>query len=134
MERPHRSGDGDEGSQFVDKTIYIDRVAKVVKGGKRFSFSALIVSGDGKGKVGVGLGKAAEVPDAIRKGSERARKSMKKIPMVGSTIPFEVSGESGPTSIMLKPAAPGTGVIAGAAVRAVCEAAGIRDIRTKCIG
>jgi small subunit ribosomal protein S5 len=132
--RGHGSDSNDEGSQYIDKTVYISRVAKVVKGGKRFSFSALVISGDGKGNVGVGLGKAAEVPDAIRKGTERARKSMKKICLSGSTIPYEVYGDCGPTKVLLKPAAPGTGVIAGAVVRSIAEAAGIKDIRTKCIG
>lgn len=124
----------EEIGELKDKTVNIARVAKVVKGGRRFGFSALVVSGDGRGHVGFGLGKAAEVPDALRKASESARKNLIKVPIVGTTIPHDMIGKSGPTSVIMKPAAAGTGVIAGSAVRAIIEASGLRDIRTKVIG
>jgi small subunit ribosomal protein S5 len=120
--------------ELTDKTVGINRVAKVSKGGRRFSFSALVVTGDGRGHIGFGLGKSVEVPDAIRKASEQARKRLVKIPLKGTTIPHDIVGKSGPTTVILKPGSPGTGVIAGAAVRAVMDACGIKDIRTKCIG
>lgn len=123
-----------ECGELTDKTVNISRVSKVVKGGRRFSFSALVVSGDGKGYVGFGLGKAIEVPDAIRKATEHARKAMIKVPVKGTSIPHDILGVYGPTTVVMKPAAPGTGVIAGAAVRALVEHAGIKDIRTKVIG
>lgn len=120
--------------ELTDKTVGINRVAKVVKGGRRFSFSALVVTGDGRGHVGFGLGKSVEVPDAIRKASEQARKRLVKIPLKGTSIPHDIIGEAGPSTVIMKPGAPGTGVIAGAAVRAIMDVCGIKDIRTKCIG
>ena len=125
----------EEEIKIVDRVVHISRVAKVVKGGRRFSFSALGVCGNGQGEVGFGLGKANEVPDAIRKGSERARKSMIKVPLTHSrTIPHDIIGDYGAGLVVMKKASPGTGVIAGGAVRAVFEAAGVHDILTKCIG
>jgi len=122
-----------EPSEFIEKLVFLNRVSKTVKGGRVAKFSALMVVGDEKGRVGFGLGKAAEVPEAIRKGIEDAKKNMITVSMSGTTIPHEVTGEFGAGRVMMKPASEGTGIIAGGPVRAVMEAAGIKDIRAKCL-
>jgi small subunit ribosomal protein S5 len=120
--------------QFIDKVVSINRVAKVVKGGRRFRFSAIVVVGDGQGQIGAGLGKAQEVPEAIRKATEKAKKDMIQVPLLNNTIPYTVVGQFGSGKVLLRPAAEGTGVIAGGPVRAVVEVAGIKNVLTKCLG
>lgn len=135
MQHRNRDRNRDTGSdELKEKVVKIGRVTKVVKGGRNFRFSALVVVGDEKGNVGAGMGKAVEIPDAIRKGIDDAKKNMIKVPLVETSLPHEIIGKYGAAKVLIKPAAPGTGVIAGGPVRAVLELAGVRDVRAKCLG
>lgn len=132
--RNNNNDDGEGNSDLVDRVVFINRVAKVVKGGRNFSFTAVVVVGDEHGKVGMGYGKAREVPEAIRKATDYARRSLFEVPLSGTTIPHDVIGNHGAGQVLLRPASAGTGVIAGGPVRAVVECAGIHDVLSKCIG